>query len=70
MALCHFCLTPTPLMMSFMYNTTAKMFDIKSNQGKRMTDLGPLLHYLNELPFLILIPSVFWQWIQAKLGPF
>ena len=41
-----------------------------------MTGLGPLhlepgtLHYLYELPFLKLIPSVFWQWIQAKLGPF
>ena len=29
-------------MTSFMYKITAKMFEIKSNRGKRMTDLGPL----------------------------
>ena len=31
-----------PLMTSFMYKITAKMYMIKSNLGKRMTDLGPL----------------------------
>ena len=35
---------PPPLMTSFMYKITKKMFGIPSNYGKRITYLGPLHH--------------------------
>ena len=64
---------PPPLMTSFIYKISAKIFKIESNQGRRMTYLGRLhleqFFILYEHPFLILIPCVFWPWIPAKLGP-
>ena len=43
LASCHLSICPPPtLKTSFIYKITAKMFEIKSNQGKRMTDLSPL----------------------------
>ena len=51
----------TPMMTPFMYKITAKKEDDR-------LDLSHLLH-LYELPFLVLIPSVFWSYIQSKLGP-
>ena len=47
------------------------MFDIRSKQGKDDRFVSPTfgtLPQLYEQPFLILIPSVFWQWVQVKLG--
>ena len=45
------------------YRPSANLFEIPSNQGKRMADWGPLhleLIFINDEPlFLILIPPVF-----------
>ena len=68
---CHLLLyLPPSLMTSFMYKITAKMFEIKSKQWKQddrfryLTSGTPLQLY--EQPFLILITSVFWPWIQEN----
>ena len=64
-----FDIPPSSQMTSFIYKITAKMFKIESNQGKRITDLGPLhLEHFSIYMNIVPIHSVFWPWIQAKLG--
>ena len=48
--LIHLLITPSPMMMSFMYRITAKTFEISSNKEKGSLRSGTSLQYHNATP--------------------